>query len=343
MQSRSRIRLLLLVFFEGTLCAQQTIPSTAPEYPGPVQLHNQAVNSQRLGRFADAESQFREALHAWEQITTPEPVETAVTLNDLGNLLRVQGRFLEAERLLRRAVALEERAEQPVQLDLAYTLNSLGALYCNRNQPTSAIPLLKRGLAIREQTLGSEHPLVASSLSNLADALLLLDKTVEAETLYRRALKILDATAEHPTLAALTNYKLAEMYSHKRRARAGNLLEAEAFYRQSLTAWDRAPERNHPQVGLSLCGLAEIYLTQQRYAEAEPLLKQALEIQEQALGSTHPQVARVLLDYASVLRKQHLRREAASMEERAKNIIKASDRSEQMSGAVDVGMLHRPH
>src|SRR6267378_8244015 len=141
---------LLLVFFEGTLCAQQTVPSTASEYPGPVQLHNQAVNSQRQGRFRDAESQFREALDAWEQIPSPEPVETAVTLNDLGNLLRVQGQYLEAERLLQRAVSLEERPEEPVHLNLAYSLNSLGALYCSRNQPTSALPLVKRGLAIRE-------------------------------------------------------------------------------------------------------------------------------------------------------------------------------------------------
>ena len=135
----------------------------------------------------------------------------------------------------------------------------------------------------------------------------------------------------------MTNCKLADLYSRRRR----NLPQAEALYSQALVAWRQAPERDHPQIGLALTGLAEVYLAQRRYAEAEPLLKEALEIQEKALGPAHPQVAKVLLDYGSLLRKQHRRREAAAMERRAKNIIKAFNGEEQGLGTIDMSTLKR--
>ena len=108
-----------------------------------------------------------------------------------------------------------------------------------------------------------------------------------------------------------------------------------------MIGWKRAPERDHPQIALALTGLAEVYIVQRRYPEAEPLLKQALEIQEKAVGPAHPQVARVLLDYASLLRKKRCRREAASMQKRAKNMIEAFNREQKGFGTVDVSTLKR--
>jgi tetratricopeptide (TPR) repeat protein len=257
-------------------------------------------------------------------------------LNGLGNLLRVEGHYLEAEGLLRRAISLEEEAGVPARLDLAFTLNSLGALYCNVREPARALPLLERGLEIREDILGSNHPLVAASLDNLAEALIQRRRLDQAEALYRRSLSILE-TQSDPSVLAMTRCKLGDLHFRKRR----NLAQAEELYRQALVAWKQAPEHDHPQIGLALTGLAEVYLAQRRYAEAEPLLKQALEIQEKALGPAHPQVAKVLLDYASLFRKQHRDREAAPMEKRAKNIVKAFNREEQGSGTVDVSTLKR--
>jgi tetratricopeptide (TPR) repeat protein len=269
-------------------------------------------------------------------LPTEPSEEVAATLNGLGNLLRVEGHYREAERLLRRAVAIEEKTGAPARLDLAFTLNSLGALYCNIKEPARATPLLERGLEIREHILGSNHPLVTSSLDNLADALIQQRRLDQAETLYRRSLSILE-TQRDPSLLAMTGCKLADLYFRKLR----NLQQAEELYWRALVAWKRAPEHDHPQIGLTLTGLAEVYLAQRRYAEAEPLLKEALEIQEKALGLDHPQVAKVLLDYASLLRKQHRQRDAAPMEKRAKNIIKAFSTEKQDLGTIDASSLKR--
>jgi tetratricopeptide (TPR) repeat protein len=212
----------------------------------------------------------------------------------------------------------------------------LGALYCNVKESGRATPLLEQGLDIREQILGSNHPLISSSLDNLADARIQQRRLDQAETLYRRSLSILE-TQSDPSLLAMTRCKLADLYFRKLR----KLPQAEELYSQALVAWKRAPEHDHPQIGLTLTGLAEVFLTQGRFAEAEPLLKQALEIQEKALGPSHPQVAKVSLDYASLLRRQHRPRDAARLEKRAKNIMKAFNREEQGSGTVDVNTLTR--
>jgi tetratricopeptide (TPR) repeat protein len=135
----------------------------------------------------------------------------------------------------------------------------------------------------------------------------------------------------------MTRCKLADLFFRKVR----KLEQAEELYLQALVAWNQAPERDHPQIGLALTGLAEVYLAQRRYAEAEPLLKKALEIQEKAVGPAHPQVGKVLLDYASLLRKQHCPRAAAPLEKRAKKIIEAFNREEPGSGTVDVSTWQR--
>ena len=177
--------------------------------------------------------------------------------------------------------------------------------------------MLERGLEIREAIVGSNHALVAASLDNLAEALILQRRLAQAEALYKRSLSILE-TQNDPFSLAMTLSKLADLYSRKVRKPT----QAEALYQEALVAWKRAPEREHPQIGLTLTGLAEVYVAQHRYAEAEPLLKEALEIQEKALGVNHPQVAKVLLDYSLLLRKLHRQADAAQMKTRAQNIMK---------------------
>src|SRR5262249_50556927 len=267
----------LQIFFicSVELLVAQSTPTTTSPYSQATRLHNQGVLSQELGRFAEAESAFRGALRAWEDLPSPPLTEIAATLKGLGNLLRVEGRYDEAERLLRRAISYEEKAGESVRLDLAFSLNSLGALYCNIREPGRATPLLERGLGIRQAIVGINHPLVASSLDNLAEALIQQRKLVQAEALYRKSLRILEAHND-PSVLAMTLTKLADLYFRKLR----NVIQAEALYQQALAAWKRASEREHPQIGLTLTGLADVYFAQRRYAEAEPLLQEALEIQE---------------------------------------------------------------
>lgn len=323
-----------IISFGEIVWAQDKAPSTASSYSDAGNLHNRGVLAQEQGRFADAESAFRDALRAWDAQPTAPPEAIAGTLNGLGNLLRLEGRYPESGRLLQRAISIEEKAGAPARLDLAFSLNSLGALYCNIREPARATPLLERGLELRQQILGFDDPIISSSLDNLADVLIQRHRVDQAEALYQRSIRILEIHSD-PGLLAITLSKLGDLHFRILR----DPIRAEALYRQALDAWKLASEYDHPLIGLTLTRLAEVYVAQRRYSDAEPLLKEALQIQEKALGQTHPQVAKVLLDYASLLRKQRRRHEAASIQKRANNIKKMGSNEEQNINTIDITSL----
>ncbi len=81
---------------------------------------------------------------------------------------------------------------------------------------------------------------------------------------------------------------------------AGKYAEAEPLFRRSLEIWEKALDKEHPNVAASLNNLAEIYRTQGKYGEAEPLYRRSLEIREKALGKEHPDVAASLDNLAAL-------------------------------------------
>ena len=117
MQAPWRVQIFFVCLLK--ILVAQEIPSTTSPYSQAVRLHNQGILSQEWGRFAEAESAFREAPRAWDALPSPCITEMAATLNDLGNLLRFEGRYIEAEQLLRRAISYEEKAGASARLDLA--------------------------------------------------------------------------------------------------------------------------------------------------------------------------------------------------------------------------------
>ena len=102
--------------------------------------------------------------------------------------------------------------------------------------------------------------------------------------------------------------------------------EGQRRFEKSFMNRDEAREycilmvEEHPHVGESLNGLAELYKNQGKYAEAEPLYKRSLAIREKALGPEHPKVATSLENYAALLRKTNGESEVATLEARAKAI-----------------------
>jgi tetratricopeptide (TPR) repeat protein len=122
-------------------------------------------------------------------------------------------------------------------------------------------------LTLQKKRLGSQHPDVARSLSNLGGVLQAQGKFAEAETVYREALamrrKLLGS--EHPGVANLLG-GLAEVLLAQ-----GKFAEAEASARECLAVREkRLPEGWEMFDARSLLGAT--LLRQKKYAEAEPLL-----------------------------------------------------------------------
>src|SRR5947209_5503777 len=65
--------------------------------------------------------------------------------------------------------------------------------------------------------------------------------------------------------------------------------QAESFYQRALSMCEQTLGRDHAQVSLPLCGLANLYREQGRFEQAEPLLQRALHLR-QPLGPEHPEI-----------------------------------------------------
>ncbi|MGJ3251913.1 MAG: tetratricopeptide repeat protein [Elainellaceae cyanobacterium] len=163
-----------------------------------------------------------------------------------------------------------------------------------------AIPLAQRVLEILETALDENHPLVATSLNNLAELYRAQGNYAAAEPLYQRSLSIVETALgdTHPYFALSLN-NLASVYRAQ-----GNYAAAEPLYRRSLSIYETALDNTHPNVALSLNNLALLYQEQGNYAAAEPLYQRSLSILETALGENHPDFALSLNNLAELYRAQ---------------------------------------
>ncbi|MEC4869093.1 MAG: CHAT domain-containing tetratricopeptide repeat protein, partial [Jaaginema sp. PMC 1078.18] len=159
----------------------------------------------------------------------------------------------------------------------------------------------------------SNHPLVATSINNLAGLYRNMGNYTEAEPLYQRALAISEQTlgSDHPDVAGSLN-NLAGLYQNM-----GNYSEAEPLYQRALAILEQALGSDHPHVATSLNNLAGLYADMGNYSEAEPLLQRSLAIFEQALGSDHPLVATSFNNLATLYRSLGKYEEAEHLYQRS--------------------------
>jgi CHAT domain-containing protein/tetratricopeptide (TPR) repeat protein len=171
----------------------------------------------------------------------------------------------------------------------------------------------EHAVKLAERQFGSDHPLVGTSLSNLASLYNRQGRYSEAEPLYKRALSIAEKTlgANNPTVGIRLN-NIAELYKAQ-----GRYVEAEPLLKQSLVIVEKAYGPDHPAVATSLNNLAQLYSAEGRYSEAEPLSNRALAITGKALGPDHPTVAIRLANLAELYRDEGRYRDAEPLMTRA--------------------------
>jgi tetratricopeptide (TPR) repeat protein len=200
---------------------------------------------------------------------------------------------------------------------------------------TEAEPLERRALAIWEQSLGENHPNVASALNNLARLLQDTNRLAEAEPLMRRALAIDEQSSgkEHPSVAIRLN-NLAKLLQDTNR-----LAEAEPLMRRALAIDEQSYGKDHPNGAIRLSNLASLLQATNRLAEAEPLMRRALAIFEQSLGKEHPNVATQLNNLALLLQATNRLAEAEPLMRRALAIDEQSYGKDHPNVAIRLNNL----
>jgi serine/threonine-protein kinase len=231
----------------------------------------------------------------------------------------------------------QELGDQP--LIQAQMLDVVGRVYRGQGLFDQAQPLLEDALEIRRGMLGSAHPEVAASLTNLGllfatrgehdSARQMLEEAVAihargGELNHSRVVTTLDALGV--ALREQGRYDEAEGYQREalrilqtaRTAndpqlplvlsslattleKAGDYALADSLFRSSLALRRSLYGDRHPHVSVGLNDLALLLQRRTEYAEAETLIRESLAISEQSLGAAHPHVADVLNRLASVL------------------------------------------
>ncbi|HEX8200753.1 MAG TPA: tetratricopeptide repeat protein [Isosphaeraceae bacterium] len=82
----------------------------------------------------------------------------ALTLGNLGLVVRDQGDLTEARRCQEQALRIKEEVYGHKHPHVAMTLGNLGGVLAQDGEPERAKPLVERALGLFRQFLGDEHP-----------------------------------------------------------------------------------------------------------------------------------------------------------------------------------------
>jgi tetratricopeptide (TPR) repeat protein/predicted Ser/Thr protein kinase len=268
----------------------------------------------------------------------------------------------EAERWARHAIAQAERLGDEGRDALAEVHSSLGSLAFTRGEFAVSRDHHREALALREYIHGKHTYATATSLHNLAGALLELGQLDEALALRQTAVEVAEAALgpTHPDLAsyvkglgnvylergdprtALPMFERAYEIRHAAlgdghpavasaladvavvRASNGDREAALVDHQRALAMRRTALGDHHLDVARSLASISGLYQDMGRYDEALQAGEQALQIRRERLGDAHPAVADALDRLGNVAHAQGRHAEAAAYYRRSLEIRETS-------------------
>lgn len=257
-----------------------------------VATENLGVALRAQGKTAEARPLMEEATVEIADLAGPESQEALLAKTNLAALYWSQGDSARAANLSRTLVDLvEDRAAVTLYGNLAAASIGLGDL-------EQADADARRGLELARRVFPAGDLREAPLLNNLAQVCRFTGRFLEAETLYREAIRIWETSLgeDHPDLArGLMN--LAAFY-HERNREAG----AEQLYLRAAAILEKADP------GLALVArneLADVLRGELRYTEARKLARATLSQMEATLAPGDPRLIRALQNWARLEAQVH--------------------------------------
>ena len=230
-------------------------------------LSNYGLALKQMGRLADAERAYREALDRF-----PADADGRLSAqNNLAGLLADRGAYAQAEPLYQ-AVIRSRRALGPEAAPtLVATENNLARLYLDAGDPARAEAAYR---ALRPRVVavfGEAHPALAFMLNNLGASVAAQGRAAEAEGVFRESVRRHEQTVG-PDHVRTANplVGLAEALAAQDRP-----ADAEPVARRALALRRASLPADHWQVAEARCALAAS-LAERDPTEARRLLRQAL-------------------------------------------------------------------
>src|SRR5262245_3227802 len=245
--------------------------------------------------YVAAEDAYRRALGRFESTSPPDHKMVVWCLNDLADTRRIAGDFVTAESLLVRAVGVSE-AHLPRNSGHARLLNNLGALYWDLDRLDEAERLYRQALTISAADPAVKPRRLATAHLNLGVLTRDQGKFEEAEPLLLQALELARQSVREQDPAGFVYFlnEPAKLYAASGRwdeairlweealgilshleipheiyhaqilndtAEAllarGDKTRAEELFRLALEKRERILGATHPEVGVTLVGLAQ--------------------------------------------------------------------------------------
>jgi len=210
--------------------------------------------------------------------------ETAVSLNDLGSVLRLNGDLPAAEILLRQSLAINLKTRGKDHPNTATTLHDLALIVAARGDYPAAESMIRQALATDRKALGDRHAAVAAIYNTLSRVLLDQGRAEEAVSALENALRIAGSALgpDHPLVAIYTiNLGAAQLARGTPAATAAAELLIRDGLRMRLLAPYVVPARrrtfpdNDWTIGGTKSLLGAALLAERRYDEAETMLLDA--------------------------------------------------------------------
>lgn len=141
----------------------------------------------QLGRFTEAETEYREILKHEQRGPRPH-LNALTTRRFLAAVLSEQGKHDKAESLFRSTLKKQQRALGADHPNTLYTRHNLAIALSGQDKHAEAEPLLRDTLNDQQRVLGPDHPATLAASSALGLVLLEQGKYAEAEILLHNTL-----------------------------------------------------------------------------------------------------------------------------------------------------------
>ncbi len=285
--------------------------------------HATAVVEFVAGHYDRALEHAEQALALREATLGPNHVDTAASLESIGDTLVQQSRLDEAYEHYSRARRIREDALGPEHLEIAHTYNSLGSIDVQRGRLDEGLVSYQKSRAIVERIHGPDHPELAPVDNNIGVIHWQKGDLQAALASYTHAYELLSrAFGPDSPRAIATLDNLGNLHSD-----LGHYDEAIAAHRRTLAVREATFGPSHVDVASSLNNLGTVLALLERDDEAIVLLERAHAIWLESVGPQHPHTAIALINIADLHRRKGELVRAVDEFERARGVL------EQLLGA----------
>jgi len=235
-------------------------------------------------------AEVRRSLELRRGLSEGAPLDFALSLSEVAQVLGERGRTEEARELLRESLAIFDAHGVPDDPGRLTALTNLGAALYGLGEYAEAEVVLREAVELRTDGLGPDHPYTLTSTNNLANVLRKLGRLDEAEPLLRRCMEVQRAwlgPGSPNGIMAIFNYGdlLREL---------GRTEEAEALFREAIELDARYLPAGHFLGGMHRSRYGELLLDAGRLEEARAELEAGEANLAATLGRAHERTQRAI-------------------------------------------------